>query len=109
MGFRLTESKRPLRARSSADDMFEYRAYVASKLERVGTAVALLLIFVFLLIPLAVLTFFAANVAVSVSLVLVMAVLVFFLAEAMEKSEGRRLLLVCAYLAVMGMFLPQTS
>lgn len=107
--FGLTESKRPFLARSSEDDMFEYCVYVEGTLERVGTGVALLLIIVFLLMPLAVLTFFAANIAVSVSLVLVMAVLVFFLAESMEKSEGRRLLLVCAYLAVMGMFLPRSS
>lgn len=101
--------KRPFRARSSGDETLDYRAYPGPTLERVATAVALLLLIVFLLMPLAVLAYFGANVTISASLVLGMAVLVFFLAEAMEKSEGRRLLLIFAYLAVMGMFLAQNS
>lgn len=91
--------------------MFQYRAYLESTLERVATAVTLLLMIVFLLMPLAVLACFGANVTISVPLVLGMAVLVFFLAESMEKSEGRRFLLVFGYLAVtgMGMFAAHNS
>lgn len=99
--------KQPFQTRSSEDDNFKYRVYKESTLQHVATAVALLLILVFLLMPLAVLAYFGTNVTVGVCLVLPMAVLVFFLAESMEKSEGRRLLLVCGYLAVMGMFLPR--
>lgn len=107
--FLLTEVKRPFRARSSEDTKLMYRAYLESTLQRIATAVALLLTCVFLLMPLAVLAYFGANTTISVSLVLTMALLVFFLAEAMEKREGRRLLLACGYLAVMGMFLAQNS
>lgn len=99
--------KKPFRARSSEDDRSKYRVYNDTTLQQAATAVALLLILVFLLMPLAVLAYFGANVTVGVCLVLPMAVAVFFLAESMEKSEGRRLLLVCGYLAVMGMFLPR--
>lgn len=108
-GVRLTDAKWPFRARSSEDQNFEYRAYNESTLGRIATAVALLLTCVFLFMPLAVLAYFGGNVAFSVCLVLIMSLLVFFLAEKMEKSEGRRLLLIYAYLAVMGMFIAQNS
>lgn len=101
--------KRPFRARSSGDEDFDYRAYADNPLKRIATAVALLLTCVFLLMPLAILAYFGANITVSVCLVLAMSLLVFFLAEATEKSEGRRMMMVFGYLAVMGMFLAQNS
>lgn len=71
-------------------------------------AVLLLGICVFLVLPLALLSYFESNHAVKTALVLVMCILISVLARAIETDEGRQIILVCGYSAIMSGFLSQS-
>lgn len=95
---------RPFRARSSKTEDFEYHGYSERVLKRIGGVVSLLCISALLVIPMGLLVYFDTN-TVRLSVVLVMCSLISLLAQETEKDEGRRLLLVFAYLATIGTLL----
>lgn len=71
--------------------------------------VSLLGIAVFLVLPLAILSFYDTSRVVRTAVVLAMCVVVSILAMVIEDNEGRQLILVCAYCAIMSSFLSQSS
>ncbi|KAJ0117742.1 uncharacterized protein J7T55_001942 [Diaporthe amygdali] len=91
---------RPFRARSSKAEHFESVEYGEKTLNWIGTVAFLLCACVLFVIPLALTVYFEENITVKVSLILVMCLLVTILALATEQDEGRRLLLLFAYVAI---------
>lgn len=63
---------------------------------------------IFLVLPLALLSYYESNHAAKTVVVLVMCVLVSLLARAVETDEARQIVLVCGYSAIMSGFLSQS-
>lgn len=85
-----------------------FRRYHDANLSWLVGVVLLLGICVFLVLPLALLSYYESNHAVKTALVLVMCILVSLLARAIETDEARQIILVCGYSAIMSGFLSQT-
>lgn len=64
---------------------------------------------VFLVLPLALLSYFDSNRNVRMALVLVMCFLISVFARVIEADEARQIVFVCVYSAVMSGFLSQLS
>ncbi|KAL1868301.1 hypothetical protein Daus18300_006025 [Diaporthe australafricana] len=91
---------RPFRAQSSKTESFEYHRFDEKNLNRLGMAVSMLCISGFFVIPLVLMAYFDTNTTLKLFLVLVMCSLVSYMAQMTERLEGRRLILVLAYLAI---------
>lgn len=72
-------------------------------------ALLLLAMCTFLVLPLALLSYYDSNRAVRTALVLGMCVVVSLVARGIEADEGRQIVLVCAYGAIISGFLTQAS
>ncbi|KAF3762551.1 hypothetical protein M406DRAFT_332931 [Cryphonectria parasitica EP155] len=100
---------RPFRSHSPPTPDLEFLRYEDADLSWVVGFVLLLVICIFLVLPLAVLSYFDSSHNVRTIVVLVMCFLVSILARAIETNEARQVVLVCAYSAIMSGFLSQYS
>lgn len=84
------------------------RRYNDANLSWLVGAVLLLGICIFLVLPLALLSYYESNHVAKTAVVLVMCLLVSLLARAIETDEARQIILVCGYSAIMSGFLSQS-
>lgn len=107
---RLTRAaaQRPFRSSHDKTEDLTITCYEDANIKWFVGAVLLLGICVFLVVPLALLSFYESNHAVQTVLVLVMCFLISLLARAIETDEARQIILVCGYSAIMSGFLSQS-
>lgn len=101
--------QRPFRSRSPETEDLQFQRYEDAVLQWIVGAILLLVICVFLVLPLALLSYFNSNRDARIALVTVMCFLVAILARAIEANEARQVFFVCAYSAVISGFLSQTQ
>lgn len=94
-------------SRTRTSDL-DFRRYGDANLSWIVGAVLLLGICIFLVLPLALLSYYESNHVAKTVVVLVMCVLVSLLARAIETDEVRQIILVCGYSAIMSGFLSQS-
>jgi len=86
----------------------EFYVYTDKGLNWLISVILLLVLCIFLVLPLALLSFFESDHVAKTVVVVVMCVLVSFLTRAIEPNEGRQIILVCGYSAIMSGFLAQS-
>lgn len=104
------KKKTPIRRTNSAkSEDLTFDRYEDGVLSWIVGALLLLGICIFFILPLALLSYYDSNRGVRTGLVLGMCFLVSLLARAIEPDEGRQIVLVCAYGALISGFLSQVS
>ncbi|KAI3390352.1 hypothetical protein diail_9959, partial [Diaporthe ilicicola] len=83
--------------------------YEDQALSCVVGAILLVGICIFLILPLAFLTYFDTDRTARMALILVMCFLVSIFARIVEPDEARQIIFICVYSAVMSGFLSQAS
>lgn len=100
----------PIRRTNSAkSEDLTFDRYEDGVLSWIVGALLLLGLCIFFILPLALLSYYDSNRGVRTGLVLGMCFLVSLLARAIEPDEGRQIILVCAYGALISGFLSQVS
>ncbi|KAH8768198.1 hypothetical protein F5883DRAFT_554183 [Diaporthe sp. PMI_573] len=100
---------RPFRSRRVQGDDLQFSRYEDQALSWVVGVVLLVGICIFLILPLAFLSYFDTNRIVRMALILVMCFLVSIFARIVEPDEARQIIFICVYSAVMSGFLSQGS
>ena len=90
-------------------DDLQLLRYEDAVLSWIVGVVLLVGICIFLILPLACLTYFDTNRTVRMVLILVMCFLVSVLARIVEPDEARQIIFICAYSAVMSGLLSQVA
>ncbi|KAJ4386814.1 hypothetical protein N0V93_009712 [Gnomoniopsis smithogilvyi] len=104
------QQKTPIRrTNSTKSEDLAFDRYEDGVLSWIVGALLLLAISVFFILPLALLSYYESDRAVRTGLVLAMCFLASLLARAIEPDEGRQIVLVCAYGALISGFLSQVS